>query len=423
MNPFRTRLTPASRARNLGITAVLSASALVFAACGGGGFEEETDQKAADEKVTLDVLIASSGDAETDAVKAATEAWADESGNKVNVTVASDMAQELSQGFAGGNPPDLFYLDASRWANFAKDGSLYPYAEDIEGSDDYYQPLKDTFTYEEEFYCVPKDFSTLALQINTDAWKKAGLTDADIPTDWDQLADVAAKLTTKKQVGLALSPGIDRLGLFAVQNGGWWLSEDGSEATAASPETTEALGFVQERFKEGSFAWAAQVDAGWGGEAFGAGKAAMTIEGNWIKGAMSNDYPDVKYISVELPAGPAGKGTLLFTQCWGVAADSDAQAQAVSLIESLTSVDNQLAAAEAFGVMPSRISAAEQYNAAYPDDAAFIAGGEYGQGPITAPGMEQQVADLNSKLENFADADLTAVLEEFDTNAGSVLGK
>ncbi len=36
----------------------------------------------------------------------------------------------------------------------------------------------------------------------------------------------------------------------------------------------------------------------------------MTIEGNWIKGAVKNDYPDLKYKTVELPAGPKGKGTL-----------------------------------------------------------------------------------------------------------------
>ena len=48
---------------------------------------------------------------------------------------------------------------------------------------------------------------------------------------------------------------------------------------------------------------------GWGGEAFGKQLAAMTIEGNWIAGGMK-DYPDVKYKVVELPAGPAGKGTL-----------------------------------------------------------------------------------------------------------------
>ncbi len=49
------------------------------------------------------------------------------------------------------------------------------------------------------------------------------------------------------------------------------------------------------------------LDAGWGGEAFGTGKAAMTIEGNWIKGAMTSDYPDVKYTVAPMPAGPAGR--------------------------------------------------------------------------------------------------------------------
>ena len=37
--------------------------------------------------------------------------------------------------------------------------------------------------------------------------------------------------------------------------------------------------------------------------------------------------------------------------------------------------------------------------------------------------MEQVVADLNSKLESFGNANLTQVLESFDTNASAVLGK
>ena len=79
--------------------------------------------------------------------------------------------------------------------------------------------------------------------------------------------------------------------------------------------------------------------------------------------------------------------------------------------------------AEAFGVMPSRQSAADQYKAKFPEDAPFIAGGEYGHGPINQPGMEQVVADLNSKLENFGGANLPDVLETFDTNASAALGK
>jgi multiple sugar transport system substrate-binding protein len=189
------------------------------------------------------------------------------------------------------------------------------------------------------------------------------------------------------------------------------------------PEVEEALKYVQDNVKAGSFKFANQLDSGWGGEAFGTKKSAMTIEGNWIKGAVTNDYPDLKYTTVELPEGPKGKGTLQFTQCWGIAADSKAQAQAVDLVTSLASVEQQIAFADAFGVMPSRQSAADQYKSKFPKDAPFVAGGEYGHGPINAPGMEQVVADLNSKLEGFDKANLAQVLKGFDTNAAAVLGK
>jgi multiple sugar transport system substrate-binding protein len=408
------------------LIAVGLTAGLALSACGGGGFESEKDassKSSAKGPVELKMLIASSGDAETAAVEAATKKWAAETGNKVTVTVASDMAQQLAQGFASGSPADVFYMDAAAFPNYADNGSLYAYGDQLKDSSDFYEPLKKTFTYEDTFYCAPKDFSTLALEINTDAWTKAGLGDADIPTTWDQLATVSKKLTTNGQVGLGLSTGIDRVGAFVVQNGGWWLNDDNTKAAAAEPAVEEALSYVQDNVKAGSFAFANQLDAGWGGEAFGTGKAAMTIEGNWIKGAMRNDYPDVKYTTVPLPQGAAGKGTLAFTQCWGVAADSSAQAQAVDLIDSLTTVEQQMSFADAFGVMPSRASAADAYEAKYPDDAAFIAGGEYGHGPISAPGMEQVVSDINSKLEGLKSADLPSVLEDFDTNADAVIGK
>ncbi len=80
----------------------------------------------------------------------------------------------------------------------------------------------------------------------------------------------------------------------------------------------------------------------------------MTIEGSWIGGAMSADFPDVDYTVAELPQGPAGPGTLAFTNCWGIAEASGDKDDAVDLVEYLTSEDQQLAFADAFGVIPSR---------------------------------------------------------------------
>lgn len=406
-----------SKQPNAVVTAAAVAGTIILAA---GNVAAAESPRSAEGGAELTMLIASSGDAETNAVTAAADAWAEESGNSVEVIVATDMNQQLAQGFASGNPPDIFYLDASRFADNAAAGNLYAYT--AEENDDFYESLRSTFTFEGEQICAPKDFSTLALQINTASWEAAGLTDDDVPTTYDELAEVAATLTTDDQVGLAIGPGIDRAGAFVVGNGGWWLNEDNTAPTANTPEVLAGLQYVQDNIAAGNFALSSALDAGWGGEAFGTERAAMVIEGNWIKGAMSNDYPDVEYRTVEMPEGPAGPGTLLFTQCWGVAADSENQDAAVEFVNFLTTTDQQMAFADAFGVMPSRQSASADYEEAYPEDAAFIAGGEYGHGPINAPGMEAVVADLNSQLESIANADLESVVESFDTNASAELG-
>jgi multiple sugar transport system substrate-binding protein len=413
-----------SRRRRTSLVALALGSSIALAACGGGGFEENgSDEPASsgDGPATLQVLIGSSGDAETKAVEDAAAAWAEESGNEVEVIVANDLAQQLSQGFAGGNPPDLFYVDAGVFGDYAEAGNLYPYMDQLADADDFYPNLVDSFTLDGEAYCAPKDFSTLALQINTESWKKAGLTDADIPTTWDDLQAVAQKLTTPDQAGLVLGIGRDRVGAFLVQNGGFWVDGEAGEATATEETNAEALDYVQGMLEGGEAVLAPDVDAGWGGEAFGTQKAAMTIEGNWIRGAMENDYPDVDYTVAELPEGPAGKGTLLFTQCWGIAADSENQEAAVSFVEAMTTPEQQLTNADAFGVMPSREAAQADYVEQFPEDAPFIAGGDYGQGPVNLPGLGPVVADLDSQLEQLKTADVDEILASFQKNAEAEL--
>ena len=102
-----------------------------------------------------------------------------------------------------------------------------------------------------------------------------------------------------------------------VQTGGWLISKDGKQATADTPENLQALQYVKTLLTSGYARYPKQLDAGWAGEAFGKGKAAMTIEGNWIKGALKNDFPNVKYTVAALPAGPKGQGHALLHQLLG----------------------------------------------------------------------------------------------------------
>jgi len=406
-----------------GAGALAVAGALILSGCGGSSFDEPADGggdgelTSSDEAITL--LIGTSGDAETDAVTEAVAAWSEESGIEAEVKVATDLPQELSQGFAAGDPPDLFYLAPEALAGYAGNGSLKPYGDLLENKDDFYPSLVENFTFEDEFYCAPKDFSTLGLVINKGLWDAAGLTDDDIPTTWDELTTVAQTLTKDGVVGLGFGWEWQRIGTFMAQAGGGLVAD--GEAIANSQENVDALTYIQDRMADGTFAYAQDVGAGWGGEAFGKQLTAMTIEGNWITGAMTNDYPDVEYVVTELPEGPAGKGTLQFTNCLGMAADSGNQEAALGLAEYLTSTEQQLAFSQAFGVMPSIQSAAEQWTSDNPDLAAFLAGADYAQGIPTYDGTADVITDFNSALQGLKTGDPQEILDSVQSNLEAIV--
>jgi multiple sugar transport system substrate-binding protein len=408
----------------LRVTTTIGAAvaALVLSACGGGFNDSSGTAKQKTGKANLKVLVATSGTADLQAVKDAATAFTAKTGNKVTVTAAQDMAQQLSQGFASGKPPDVFMVDASQVVNYASAGDLYPYGDKLPMKNEFYPGLRQTFTYQDKLQCAPKDSSTLALIVNTDLWQKAGLTEADIPKTWDDLEAVAKKLTKGGVTGLGLGDTRDRIGAFMVQAGGWITNKDQTKMTADTPQNAEAIAYVKKLLKEGVAKYPKQLDSGWSGEALGKGKAAMVIEGNWIAGGMK-DFPAIKYKAYELPAGPAGKGTLSFTQCWGVASASAYKSQSVDFVKSLMTVDRQLKFAAAFGVMPSLQSATAAYKKQFPQDAAFLAGDAYAQGPVNAKGMDSVLADFDTGLQGLAQGDPTAILKRVDTNGEAVLAK
>ncbi|MBN9140509.1 MAG: extracellular solute-binding protein [Micrococcales bacterium] len=399
-----------------GAVALAAASAVVLTGCAGGGGTGDSGGS------ELTILIGSSGDAETKAVQAAADAWAKDNDATVKVIAADDLNQQLSQGFAGDDAPDLFYMGWDQFANYASNGYLDSYAKDLSNAGQFYPSLVDTFTYDGEFVCAPKDFSTLGLIVNTDLWAAAGLTDADVPTDWDGLEAVAKKLTNDSTVGLSFGLEYARLGVFMNQAGGSLVSDDGKTATADSAENLAGLEYVQKLHDEGVLKFPSEIDAGWGGEALGAGKAAMVIEGPWIKG-IAGDYPDTKWAAYELPAGPGGDSTFTFSNCWGIPANSDTRDAAVSLVEYLTSDEQQLKFADAFGVIPSTESGAASYAQKYPDYASFVAGNDYAVSPVNFAGSASVVGDFNAQLEGMAsgNVDLKSILASFQTQLQAAL--
>src|SRR3954452_14810811 len=371
--------------------------------------------------VTITALIGSSGPAETFAVNNAAAAWSKQTGNKVNVIVASDLGQQLAQGFASGNPADIFYLGNDQVATYAKAGDLAT-LDNLKNVKSFYPSLRAAYTYKGHLYAAPKDFSTLALVLNTASWKGAKLTAKNYPKTWAQLSSVAKKLTRNGQVGLCANPEFHRLGVFMIENGGWLVSKNGKKATVNSSANVKAFNFVKTMLGNGSMKLTNQLGVGWGGEGFGKQMCAMTIEGNWIAGAMKADYPSVGYTVAQLPHGPKSLGTLQYDGGWSLAAASKDKANAMSLISFLTSPGIELGNAKAFGVMPSVVSAKKKWLKLYPQWASFLAGADYSKSIPPVDKITTVLGDFNTQLQALPTTNPKTILDRVNSELQAILG-
>jgi multiple sugar transport system substrate-binding protein len=361
-------------------------------------------------------MFGSSGTAETNAVNAAAAAFTKQSGIKVKVIAASNLDQQLAQGFAAGHPPDVFYLDPGSFQNYAKDNALYPYAQSLPNASEFYPALRAAFTYKGQFICAPKDASTLALYINTTDWSQAGLTSADIPKNWSQLQAVAKKLTTGGRVGLVLDDSHSELDEFLYQNGGTVVGSRGTVHLDSS-QNVAALTFLKQMLNEGVLAFPPTLSSGWSGQAFGENKAAMDIVGNWMVGSLQTDYPNIHYQVATIPAGPAGTAaTLSFTNCWGIPRSSGNIAGAVDFVKFLTTPKQQMTFSKAFGVIPSLETLRSQWQSTFPSLAVHTRELAYAHPDIALPGDTQALAAFDSALAQLATSSPATILQNAQTN-------
>jgi multiple sugar transport system substrate-binding protein len=377
----------------------------------------------AQNQITLTIAGWSAHPQEDAALRAALDLFEERNPNiTVNFAPSPDHTVTMQTAFAAGDYAEVFYIDSSQLPNWVEAGVVASGEGNIEDVDGFYPSLIEIFTYDGTLYCPPKDFSTMALQYNKDLFDAAGL---DYPTPdwtWNDLRDAAAALTDSGAgvIGLVTPPNLERWMPLMYQAGGALFDDEGN-FVLDSPETLEALEFYISFSVDGTGGIPSAVDAGWGGEAFGEGRAAMAMEGNWVIQFLLENYPDLNWGVTELPMHPdGGQATMAFTVCYGVGADNDYPEESWALVNFLTGEEGAMFVAESsFGPMPSRPSAADAYLEIWqeravdtdfdPDDvAAFVAGNEYAYPWQLPVGFGPFTDAFNSALQQAFDGQLLA---------------
>jgi multiple sugar transport system substrate-binding protein len=297
----------------------------------------------------------------------------------------------------------------------------------LENPEDFYPNLAAGFTADGTLYCPPKDFSTLALFYNTAMFEAAGVEPPTADWTWDDLRAAAEALTNAEQgtYGIVLSPDLARWAAFLYQAGGSMTDEGATTMTVNSPEALEALNFYVNLVLDGFAQQPAELDAGWNGEAFGRGRAAMTIEGNWMVPFLADQFPDVQYGIVPLPAGPAGEATLSYTVCYAMAANAQNPEGALRLINFLTGPEGMKAWTDLGLAMPTRQSLREDWVAQFPDLQPFLDSAEFAHPWQFTSGFQEVFDTFNAGLQQaFAGVMLPEqILEETEAVGNEVLSR
>jgi multiple sugar transport system substrate-binding protein len=265
-------------------------------------------------------------------------------------------------------------------------------------------------------YCFPRDVAVLSLFYNPAVFDRAGAAYPQNNWTWTEFRaaiDATADINNGFY-GLTLDYDLSRFLPFLLQSSSdddIWQGDD----------ALTAIEYFMDFYNDEVAAVPARLDSTWNGEAFGRGRAAMTIEANWLVAYLDTSFPTLDYGVAELPTGPTGRGTTAFISCWVVNSSSRNPAAALALAAFLTSPQESLALASASGNLPPAIDLANQWAATHPEYAPFVASLSYAAPWYGRAGFLRRAETVNLSMnrwytDNMTTPELVGVLATMSNN-------
>lgn len=308
----------------------------------------------------------------------------------------NDYWTGLQVSMVAGTAPDVFTNHLAKYADFATKNQLVDLAplvaKDKVDLNGYLPGLADLWTKNGKRYGLPKDWDTIALVVNKDIQKEAGVTDAELanltwnPKDGGTFEKVIAKLSLDKNGNNGLSPKFDpknvvRYGLgvghsdnvgqaqfssFAASTG--WNYTDGtfkSNFHYDDPRFISTIQWMYDGIKKGYITPYEATNIGGGPtDLFTAKKVATLLDGSWMITFYVNNagFPTS---FVKLPVGPAGRKSITNGLADSIWKGSKHQKEAWLWVKYLASREAQDTVGSFGVVFPAYQSSVDKALAAY----------------------------------------------------------
>lgn len=364
-----------------GAAAGLTACVAALAACGssgggpsgGAGVDMPTTTVASTVRVDVraeprgTISVAAPSDAPGDIALRKKQAKAFEEkypGVKVNVQVIprTGYDQKIMTQIAGGSAPDVIgtgdvQIPTLVNRNFALDLTPYMESDPEFDSSDWYPEILEGLTYDGKVVGLSDNWDTQALYYNRALFRAAGVAEPTADWTWDDYRAAAEKLTSgdgaDKVWGSFWQKWFVPVADAVAAAGGSVYDEAGRTCTLTSPESIEALTFLDDLRREGVDPGATEdrVLGREPDEIFAAGKAAMLVgDGRWGAYAF-NEAEDLDWAVAELPKGPKGRSNFFHLAAYSIPSNSKNPDTAWAFLRFMTSREGvMMGIAESQGV-------------------------------------------------------------------------
>jgi ABC-type glycerol-3-phosphate transport system substrate-binding protein len=245
---------------------------------------------------------------------------------RINLVETPPSADLIRTALAGGQGPDLMsYNHNMPW--FFGIEAVYPlndFVNDPEigiNPDQLFPSAREAVQYAGVVQAIPINSCPGGLLYNREIFREAGLTDDDAPTTWEEVEELAIRLTVRDgdevvQWGLVNLVVDWMLQEVNLSNGGDWSSEDLSGYITHPDRLVEGLEWWSSLHHEhevmpfpSGVTWAGIEAMQVGSEAFIRGEAAMSgFHGICSAASFLDQNPDLDIAAVLTPLGPSSGG-------------------------------------------------------------------------------------------------------------------
>jgi multiple sugar transport system substrate-binding protein len=312
--------------RRIKIVSLLLALVLaisLLAGCGGGELatDEESSVNSSEQKATGGVVsfwngfTSSDGEILTEIVNRYNK------DNDKGITIKMDIIpwanfhEKLPTAIATHTAPQLVLCGNDMLATYNKENAFISMEDFFEATgtskDDFNPASLDLFTINGKLLGIPMQINGYYLYWNKDRFKEIGLDPETPPKTWDELEEIAIKLTnsTKNIYGFGVpSDGFMIPEHVIMCNGGMVIDDKAMKSTLNSPVTINSLKFLQNLTYKHKVSPPSTTGADMDNLMF-AGQLGMYINGPWLNNGLKEHK--VNYGVTTIPAGTVGqKGTL-----------------------------------------------------------------------------------------------------------------